>query len=74
MLKKEELAPGATGCLAKADDDEMLFILRAQDKTAPKAILNWIANNIDTLPEDKAREAFECAMKMRKQRGRKLPD
>ncbi len=45
MRKKEELADGAKGCLGKAGDDEMLFILRAQDITSPIIVLEWIKMN-----------------------------
>ena len=64
MEKKNELAPGAQGCLAKAADDEMLFILRAQDKSAPKAVLYWIIENLGHAPDEKLREAFEAALAM----------
>lgn len=39
--KREELE-STTGCLAKAADDEPIFVLRAQDATAPMAVRNWI--------------------------------
>lgn len=74
MRKKDELAEGAKGCFAKAEDDEMLFVLRAQDATAPKVVLHWIAKNFENTPEDKLREAFECALEMRKHKNRKKPD
>jgi len=74
MQKKDELAEGAKGCLAKAAPDEMLFILRAQDKSAPKVVLHWIAKNFESTPEDKLREAFECALAMRKHHTRKDAD
>jgi hypothetical protein len=39
--KKEELA-STTGCLAKAADDEPIFVLRAQDSLAPDTIRAWV--------------------------------
>ncbi len=74
MRKKDELAPDAQGCLAKADPEEMLFVLRAQDKTAPHTVLEWIKMNFLTCPDDKLREAFECALKMKQWSKTKLPD
>lgn len=74
MEKKNELAPGAQGCLAKAQDDEMLFILRAQDESAPKVVLHWIAKNFETVSDTKLREAFECALQMKHFKGRKKAD
>lgn len=74
MTKREELAEGAQGCFAKAKDDEMLFIFRAQDVTAPIAILEWIKFNFHSLPKAKLREAFECIMEMRKHKNTKSPD
>lgn len=74
MRKKDELAEGAKGCLAKAKDDEMLFILRAQDVTSPLVILEWMKYNFLTCPEDKLREAFDCALEMRKNPRAKTAD
>lgn len=74
MRKKDEMAEGAQGCLGKAKDDEMLFIFRAQDVTAPLAVLEWMKINFHTLPEAKLREAFECIMEMRKHKNTKSPD
>jgi hypothetical protein len=39
-IKSEELK-STTGCLAKAADDEPIFILRAQDKLAPVMLRMW---------------------------------
>ena len=68
------MAPNAKGCLGKADDNEMLFILRAQDVTSPMVVLEWLKINFLNLPEEKAREAFECALEMRKHKNTKSPD
>jgi hypothetical protein len=74
MLKKDELLPGAKGCLGKAKDDEMLFILRAQDILAPIVVLEWIKLNFLNCPDDKLREAFEAAIKMKNYPGTKTAD
>lgn len=52
-------------CLGKAANDEPIFVLRAQDKTSAKVVIHWIAKNFDTCPDDKLREAFEHALKMK---------
>jgi hypothetical protein len=39
-LELEKLADGR-GCLGRADDDEPLFILRAQDRLAPTLVRLW---------------------------------
>ncbi len=36
-------------CLSKAADDEPIFVLRAQDKTATEAVQAWIDVNIYSL-------------------------
>lgn len=59
--------------LAKVGDNEDIFVLRGQDITAPRSIVRWIEFNLYTAPDDKLREAFECALRMRKQ-GAKMPD
>lgn len=61
-------------CLNKAKDNEMLFVLRGQDMTSPQVILEWIKVNFNHLPEDKLNEAFNCALKMKETKGRKMPD
>ncbi len=71
MRKKDELAEGAKGCLAKAKDDEMLFVLRAQDITSPIVVLEWMKLNFNTCPTEKLREAFECALEMKNQPGKR---
>lgn len=72
MTKKDELTK--QGCFTKAADDEMLFVLRAQDVSAPKVVLHWIAKNFDSASEEKLREAFECAIAMKKFKWRKNAD
>lgn len=71
MRKKREAVEGS---FAKAGDDEMLFVLRAQDKTAPLVILEWMKINFFTCPPSKLREAFDCLMEMRSHEGTKVPD
>lgn len=41
-IELEKLAAGL-GCLGKAADDEPIFILRAQDLTAPAVVRIWAA-------------------------------
>lgn len=73
-MKKYKELKDPSSCLNKAGDDEMLFVLRAQDVTSPKTILYWITENFETCPPAKLREAFECAMSMRLSDERKKPD
>lgn len=73
MIKAEEVAR-PTSCLNKAGEDEMLFVLRAQDESAPRAIMQWITTNFETCSEDKLKEAFNCALRMRRHPNRKMPD
>jgi len=73
MVKYDELH-NEDSCLNKAADDEMLFVLRAQDESAPRTILHWISKNFETCPDDKLREAFECALKMKNSQHRKKAD
>lgn len=61
-------------CLKKVADDEMIFVLRAQDKSAPRVILHWMAKNFDFVSEEKLREAFEVAMEMKKWKNKRDPD
>jgi hypothetical protein len=58
-------------CYDKAGEDEELFTLRAQDESSPKTVLFWIGENFETCNEDKLREAFECALRMKAHPNRK---
>jgi hypothetical protein len=51
--------------LNKVGDHEEIFVLRAQDVSAPRSVILWIADNLQA-SDDKLREAFECAQRMRK--------
>ena len=49
LTKKEVLEEAARGegCLGKAADDEVVFVLRAKDKLAPLLVRHWQAENPD---------------------------
>ena len=63
-------------CLKKAGDDEPIFVLRAQDSTAPDAIQAWIDKNANRLGfrHEKIREAVRIREAMKAWPKRKLPD
>lgn len=72
--KKQELE-SETGCLAKAADDEPLFILRAQDRTAPILVRQWAKMLRERDPKNpKIKEAEALADSMVRWPTRKLPD
>jgi len=79
MATKEiETAPGATGCLARAADNEPLFILRAKDLLAPLAVRDW-AKRADAagVSQEKIAEALSLAREMEAWQeiyGKKVPD
>lgn len=79
MLKRDEINDAAS-CLNRADDDEPVFVLRAQDLVAPIAIEHWIvaARALGASPE-KIQGARRLQMRMAEWRrthgGRmKVPD
>lgn len=49
--------------LQKIGENEPIFVLRAQDKTAAQTILFWLRLNPD-LDEKRAKEARDCAQLM----------
>jgi hypothetical protein len=63
------------GCLGKAEADEPIFVLRAQDRLAPLLVWMWA-----TLawwcgcPRNKVGEAFNTMSAMRRWPRRKFPD
>jgi hypothetical protein len=68
MLKVDELI---VGCMAKAEDNEMTFVLLARDKSAPVAIRAWVKDRVEAgkncYDSPKMIEALECAKTMEKQ-------
>jgi hypothetical protein len=59
--------------LNKVKNDEEIFVLRAQDASSAKLVVLWIAENLQA-PDDKLREAFECALRMRSYEHTKAAD
>lgn len=53
-------------CLAKAGDDEPIFVLRAKDPTSPQVIVKWAADNIGKQPHEKLMAAIKVADDMQK--------
>lgn len=68
MATKSEVMKKARqgrGCLGKADDNEPVFILRAQDKFAPQVIEYWALLVRAALPMDDSRVTFASMDKVR---------
>lgn len=71
-IKSEELQHG---CIAKAADDEPVFVLRATDKLAPNIIRLWARRAAyQGCPKEKVDEANALAAKMEEWPHRKYPD
>jgi hypothetical protein len=73
MIKRDELGT-QTSCLNRADDDEPVFVLRANDENAPAIVMEWMrcyvrskggVGNMSTLQQRKAVEAEQLASDMR---------
>ena len=54
-------------CIAKAFDDERLFVLMGRDFAAPKSIIHWIGNSLGSQPPAKLHEALDAAIEMKNQ-------
>lgn len=64
MIKRDELANPAS-CINKADDDEPVFVLRAQDALAPDIVWEWVKQaELHGVPPEKVREAERLASDM----------
>lgn len=62
-------------CYDKAAPDEPLFVLRAQDFTAPYIVREWaISAKEYGVAQDKIDEALKCATEMENWKHRKMPD
>lgn len=59
--------------LYKTADNEEIFVLRAQDRSAPRSVILWIADNLHA-SDEKLRDAFECALRMRRHSNTKPAD
>lgn len=57
----------------KIRPDEPIFILRAQDNTAPGVVMNWIEKNLDTVNEAKIKEALHTVLAMLRYDSRRDP-
>ena len=75
MATKKQEQDDPTSTLNKAFPDEPLFILRAQDLSAPGLVMQW-ANRAakNGCPEAKVAEARKIAEAMEKWPVRKMPD
>lgn len=72
MIKREELIHG---CMAKAAEEEPVFVLRGQDKLAPGLIRQWAAQaHALGMNYAKVGEALKLADQMEQWPTRKLPD
>ena len=67
MRKQDELVD-PNSCMSRAKPGEMVFVLLARDKAAPKAIRAWIVERIrlglNKLDDPQIREAEDCAQTM----------
>jgi hypothetical protein len=70
-----ELAALGRGCLGKAADNEPVFVLRAQDMSAPGLVRLWAENASSVgCSSEKVAEALKCAVEMEAWPNRKDPD
>jgi hypothetical protein len=63
-----------SSALDKAKENEPIFVLRGQDKSSPKLIFAWMAENFENLSNQRLQEAFDTAMAMKRWPNRKHPD
>jgi hypothetical protein len=59
-----EYVVGMAECLLKADAEEPVFVLRAQDKTAAATVDRWIQLNDGQISDDKYEAAYADMMAM----------
>jgi len=71
MIKREELS-NPNSCLNRAKDDEVVFVLRAHDITAPSVIRYWCIERIATgknkRDDEQIMSALADAERMERQR------
>lgn len=59
-------------CYQKADKDEPLFVLRAQDATAPSVVEFWYAQNPQVHHTPKGTECLELIQRMKNWQNERL--
>jgi hypothetical protein len=78
MMRKRDELTNPNGCMYRAKDNEMTFVLLGRDVAAPTAILAWCAERIrlgKNVPGDpQLVEAVECATTMERERVAGIPD
>jgi hypothetical protein len=71
MRKKDELT-NPKGCMSRARDDEMTFVLLGRDAAAPATIAAWVWERVrlgkNTVTDPQIVEALECAETMERER------
>lgn len=73
--EERKRAAEGKGCLGRADADEPVFILRAQDSIAAELVELWaIRARSLGVNNDKVREAYDLAEEMLRWPKRKIPD
>lgn len=60
-------------CLNKVGPKEPIFVLRAQDESAPSIIRTWIEYNRGTLDQEHIDEALRCIEAMEQWPNRRRP-
>jgi len=75
MTKAQTVADAlrGEGCLGRAEADEPVFVLRANDRIAPATIRDWVQRSKNAgMHEDKVEEAMEIAAEMERWRQAKV--
>ena len=71
MLKRDELRR-PDSCLARAGDDERIFVLLSRDPAAPATIRSWVAERLASgknhLDDGQVAMALDCANRMARER------
>jgi hypothetical protein len=73
-VTKKELLADPDSPWNKAADDEILFILRAQDQLAGPLVERWADQARYKAPKEKISQAYAIAAAMKRWPGRKMPD
>lgn len=78
LLARAFAIAGTAGCFVKAKEDEPIFVLRAQDRTAPRAVREWAERAKGAgMADQRFTEAMDCALSMEewgKHNRTKIPD
>lgn len=72
-MNKQQMILTPNSCLNRANPEEPIFVLRANDPSAPQIVRLWAEANVNVQSEDKRGEAYQVANDMEEWHNKNIP-